>query len=531
MVYAQEEEPRDNIIDKILRALFGQDANDIPPDVELPPEVIEIINGLSGTPVATQSGEFDNDSEFVYDGELPNLNLDEYALTTPDQSDVQTYLTTLRKQPWRGWASKCLYYEKMLRDKGVNLKPYLLCGWTWFDAGLNPYAVNCKDNGDKTKRQSPSFFCKNEIGEGDKNKLLQIGGFQAYDQASANNYTKYYQLCHGDKPLSEVVSRVFYDSDQQSNSNYSYPKQLGVTVGGYSLVKDFVGQLNSVDSSVIATSVNKMTSDPRSHFFTSLLGKDDCMRVGLNVSATNSIPAAIRAAEPILDDPSKKHWAKYVVRRKKEFSAMVVALAEFDKENKESGGSSGSDTSVTPPPSGGSTSQGCPAASENITAPETSMKLLTRRDKCIQPTMVVIHWTVGWISPDTTMGVLNSRGLSCQFATGTGRQLQGLYMFDNLVERAACVKRYGNTISIEISGDSFDSVYNNTNHPKYNELKTSTAIAVRTTCWALKQYKIPNNQVYGHLELNPEDKSDPGKVYIDYFRKEVNKLCPNAANG
>lgn len=170
---------------------------------------------------------------------------------------------------------------------------------------------------------------------------------------------------------------------------------------------------------------------------------------------------------------------------------------------------------------------------EKIRVPNSRYLRLKQRLGCVKPNMVVIHWTYGWITPETTYQVLNKRGLSCQIASNDHSQLQLLDMYETVIDKGWCVKRHRNGINIEISGDSYDQILakspqsyrGKTYADYYDRLMDSTDIALDTTCWALEQYDIPKNQVWGHLELNPEDKTDPGAEYIQYFRQRVREEC------
>lgn len=522
----EPEKPK-SLVTAVLEIIFGKDVTEVPEDA--PQEVVDAINALSGTPIPVRTSEFDDDADYIFSKDLPQISYEAYGLKTPNKDNVNTFLAALSNEPSRTWAKRCLYYEKVLKSKGHNVNHYLLCGWVWLEGMLNPYAVNCKDNTNVALKQGASEYCSNSADRpGDKNGLLQLSGYQAFDQAVNNNYRKYYNECYGDKPLSEVLTKVYSESAQSPNDFWSYPKQ-----SGKGLIAEFGGEdgLN-VDENVIASS-KQMMLDRRSQYYTALLGKDDCVRVGLNISATGRLPQDIGKAS---------WWKGWYISHEQELADKVGALVEFDKQilaNQEAinaTDSASTDTGVEIPTTAGPPAQGCPTKEENIISPGSDFKLLNRRDKCVKPTMIVIHWTVGWIPPSATYNVLNDRGLSCQYGTGHNssgnlQQIQMLYMFDDVVERAACVKRYGNTINFEISGDSFDQVYKNPSHKNYANLMGSdgnggtTKKALDTVCWLMKKYSIPASQIYGHLELNPEDKKDPGAAYITYFREQVALKC------
>lgn len=479
------------------------------------------------------------DPEGVYSGDLPTNNHATYGLSNPSENQVKSFYDQVKSNPLRTWAKDCLYNEKVLTKRGEKLNPYLLCAWVWFEGALDPYAVNCKDNTSAEMRQSVAQECSAAASRsGDKNSLVQIGGYQGFDQAASNKYNYYFDKCYpsaDDAKLRSLLQNTFDNSKNTTNSYWSYTAQ-----SGKGMVQTYAPGIGSAQRSDIATSKteldllgnNDIAGERATQFYTFLLGKDPCLRVGLNISATNPLP----------DDIRTKGWAAYVRSNESNLSARLEALRILDRDLKaeyqtsgDSGGDNSDGSETGTPNTGSTTGQGCPNASQSITAPNSEVKLLNRRDQCIKPTMIVIHWTVGWITPETTLSVLNERELSCQFLTGTTngqtKQLQSLFLFPSVVERAACVKRYPNAISFELSGDSFDKIYNNPSHEKYKELmgsdgkSGSTGRAVQTVCWLLKQYNIPKNQVFGHLELNPEDKVDPGAQYIKYFRQRVATDC------
>jgi len=297
---------------------------------------------------------------------------------------------------------------------------------------------------------------------------------------------------------------------------------------------------------MIAESKTRLSNDPRSQFFTLLLGKDHCMRVALNIAATSKLPQDFEYARTNLNDDTKPHWAKGYIRRKddKKLAAMITAMSQFDLEQQQGTPPPVDEEeqgNVTPNAGNPASARGCPSAGQNILVPGSKINLLKVRNKCIRPTMVVIHWAGGgWGTPESTINALNSNGYSCQFAIGKTRQLQIQYLFSDVVEKAVCVGGYGNTISIEISGQWFDDVFENKNNSNYNELMGanglggSTKQALNVTCWVLKQYNIPITQVFGHNELNngqtvngvrTDVKSDPGQKYINKFRQRLTKDC------
>jgi N-acetyl-anhydromuramyl-L-alanine amidase AmpD len=203
-------------------------------------------------------------------------------------------------------------------------------------------------------------------------------------------------------------------------------------------------------------------------------------------------------------------------------SNMIAALYLFDTNSSSlTANSTGPGTTNQAPQK-----SGCPAGTESILAPDATFKHINWSDICIKPSMIVIHYSDFWGDANATLNVLDQRQLGCQFATDDGKQLQALYMYKDKVERAACVQDYNNfSINNEITGTNFDAIYKDPGNPKYATLMKETDKAIKSTCWQMKQYNIGVDQVYGHLELNPGRKVDPGKEYINYFRNRLRKEC------
>lgn len=410
-------------------------------------------------------------------------------------------------------AKELLAAEKKL---GSSTIPYLTTTWLWFEndfkGGIPPdnYQINCHDN---PSLQNVGTFCPNKrVNAQDKNTMLQIAGYQAFDRAADNHFIKAFTKCYGaNANPAPIMKRVY---ERSNNAAYSYRRYLSQT--DKDLVQTFSKQIDSATINDIARNKDEL-NDRRKQFFTLLLGKDPCMVIALNSEEVNE-GDLIRCIKN-----TSCGWAGYVRQRKQHLSNMVAALYKFDQ-----GTIPGEPTiGINPPVSSGGTAVGCDAAGTQITIQGTQRASLNRRDKCMKPTMLIIHWTVGWISAETTLGVLNDRGLSCHFATDQNKQLQALSFYKDKVERSACALGYNDSsISNEISGDSFDSIYNNPNHPRYTNLMKSTAQALQSSCRVMKQYNIPISQVYGHYQLTP-GKSDPGSAYLTYFKQRLAPMLNN----
>jgi len=192
-------------------------------------------------------------------------------------------------------------------------------------------------------------------------------------------------------------------------------------------------------------------------------------------------------------------------------------------------------------PGGGLVS--CEADSLRVMVPNTSYKKVQQSKGCTKPSMIVIHWSGAWSTAEATYNQMNvwktfngqTYQTGCQFATDTTHQLQMQDFWASSAIWGYCVGGDENEISIndEITGLNFDAVVTDSleldpANPRYADLKAESDRSIATTCWALKQYNIPKSNIIGHLE-SPYGKSvgkpDPGKKYIQYYRKRVNNEC------
>ena len=179
----------------------------------------------------------------------------------------------------------------------------------------------------------------------------------------------------------------------------------------------------------------------------------------------------------------------------------------------------------------------CPGPEERILVLDSEYKMLKKRQYCITPTMIVLHWSAAWTNADATYNVLNTRDLSCQFATDQYKQLQMLEFYQNKVEKASCVggtdelgRAYNDyAINFEMTGVYFNETIRDADlgpdhYKRYKELVLETDRAIATTCWLLKQYNIPKTQIFSHFELTP-GKIDASQEYEDYFIGRVQNEC------
>ncbi|MCX7996197.1 MAG: hypothetical protein N2691_00350 [Patescibacteria group bacterium] len=345
----------------ILETLFGKSSSDVPQELEneMPSRLRNALrDALSGTPFPsdvpleewmTEDETGPNNSAVVLDNailenytpgdeSLATYGLTDSRLKQPSEAIVQGLYEQLLRNPLRSWARDCLIYEKALKGKISDIRPYLSCAWVWFEGALDPNAVNCKDNSSRELRQSVAEPCSAANDRpGDQNSMLQVGGYQAFDQAVYGHYAKYFPLCHAESNFNRVLSRAFTNSSSSVNPFWSYGNQAGKK-----LVAKFKDEVDSVPFSVIARNKSQMDllgeggeplspaereAEERTQFFTLLLGKDPCMRVALNASAVASLPNDIKRRLE-----TGRGWAKYVVENVDRLSGMLLALRKFDRE-------------------------------------------------------------------------------------------------------------------------------------------------------------------------------------------------------
>lgn len=348
----EEQNPQQTLMEALVEALFGKGTEAVPDNEYVPDRLQKVLNdALSGTPFpedvnleelltetedGPSGGAFYEDEEFAKNYQVASDNSASYGLTQPSQEVVNGLYEQLKSDPLHVWARDCLYYEKYLKSKGMNVKPYLLCAWVWFEGMIDPNGVNCKDNSDTALKQNASAECSNfEVASrGDGNAMMQVGGYQVFDQAASDNFNKVFNLCHKPENFNRVLNRAYDESGRSINPRWSYPAQKDKE-----LVAEFIGEIDSVKTDVIgdrneidlrpdresppySSESSAYKEERRKHFFTILLGKDPCMRVGLNVSATANL----------VSDIANKGWASYVRKDITLLTGRLEALRKFDEE-------------------------------------------------------------------------------------------------------------------------------------------------------------------------------------------------------
>jgi len=164
-----------------------------------------------------------------------------------------------------------------------------------------------------------------------------------------------------------------------------------------------------------------------------------------------------------------------------------------------------------------------------------------RPGTCFKPKWIVMHITAG--SETTALQLFNyfnsgsdGRGVGTQFAIGKqGDDLQMTQSFTNKFETAYGVANYNNgAISIELTQLTIFSSKSQVPPKQYAE-------AIRLVKALMKQYNIPvgpygytwkapsnsnvnpPSGVYGHYQLNPDDRTDPGEGFMRDFRIDIAK--------
>lgn len=168
----------------------------------------------------------------------------------------------------------------------------------------------------------------------------------------------------------------------------------------------------------------------------------------------------------------------------------------------------------------------CPDPSTAIYLPNSDFRALNYQGGCIDPTMIVIHWSAAWTNVDATFNTLNDpdKNYACQLATDKDRTLQMQYLYKDQAQRGVCVGGYNDqALNNEITGVYFDEVFNNSDDDHYDELAIETEKSLASTCFLMKQYNIPITQIFGHFQLNPESKTDPGAEYLKYFLEKIDQ--------
>jgi hypothetical protein len=162
-----------------------------------------------------------------------------------------------------------------------------------------------------------------------------------------------------------------------------------------------------------------------------------------------------------------------------------------------------------------------------------------RPGTCIQPAKIVIHTTAG---PSTKAedtyrffaGGAGGAGTGTQFVIGKeGEVIQMAELFKDQVETTRGVQNYSDHISIEVVDDNVYGSKNEAPAVQYASL-------IKLVKQLMQQYNIPlgdlqydwkspNNEknmslgkgVYGHYQLNPQTKTDPGINFMRDLRKDL----------
>lgn len=197
-----------------------------------------------------------------------------------------------------------------------------------------------------------------------------------------------------------------------------------------------------------------------------------------------------------------------------------------------------------PPPSAGGTTSGPASKCEGTpVAFGVPKKLINiggaRKGTCFKPKWIVMHITASTeTSAEQLFKYFNSgasgRAVGAHFAIGIeGDNLQMFESFADKFETGAAVSNYNSgAISIEITRKTVFNSKGEVPPKQYAE-------AVRLVKALMKQYNIPVGQhdanwqspnnnfvdyppgVYGHYQLNPATRTDPGKGFLRDFKVDI----------
>ncbi len=163
-----------------------------------------------------------------------------------------------------------------------------------------------------------------------------------------------------------------------------------------------------------------------------------------------------------------------------------------------------------------------------------------RPGKCIEPRMIVIHTTTESDDYDSNYwyeyfasGAKN-RGVGTQFVIDqNGKVLQMMELLEDRVEAGRHVKNYNDeAIGIELVDEDVFSAKSEVPTAQYEA-------ALKLVRELMSQYNIPLGDVeadwqaasnsyvnsspgvYGHYQLNPVDRADPGENFFAQFREDL----------
>lgn len=168
-----------------------------------------------------------------------------------------------------------------------------------------------------------------------------------------------------------------------------------------------------------------------------------------------------------------------------------------------------------------------------------------RPGTCAVPAKIVLHTTAGALTADDLYNYFAAgspsgegyfRGVGSHFVVGNdGKILQMVESFDNKIEVAWAVANYSDHISIEMG---YGGVYNNRGEVPPAQYNATLGLVKNL----MKTYNIPLGNleynwsassdsptsqatpgVYGHYQLNPQTRTDPGSGLMRDFREDLKK--------
>ena len=160
-----------------------------------------------------------------------------------------------------------------------------------------------------------------------------------------------------------------------------------------------------------------------------------------------------------------------------------------------------------------------------------------RWDRCVVPERIVLHTTAGARTADETYNYFakgaGGRGVGTHFVIGSdGKTIQLAELYPSMLEYTAGVLNYRPHISIEMTTAASKPVYDNRNEATNEQYQATMKLVLLL----MQQYNIPlgnadyfqllpsDRGVYGHYQLDPLRKTDPGWGWMRDFREDLEKV-------
>ncbi|HLL60984.1 MAG TPA: hypothetical protein VK338_04660 [Candidatus Nitrosocosmicus sp.] len=206
----------------------------------------------------------------------------DYGLPQPNKSGYEPILNRIRNNGNVKWSvENLLQGEKLGKQKGFNIKPYITTAWVWFEVDQkgtvgwpDVYGINCNDNRPGYTSEVSAFCPVNNF---------QIAGYQA--KTRSNDYLNVYKRLYSDSDLRSVMQRVVSNSDKSVQPRFSYlsSNQQNKGLMQYLPNSEIPNNISIAD---IAANSSEF-SNQRKQFFTLIIGKDPAMVAVLNSYAVS----------------------------------------------------------------------------------------------------------------------------------------------------------------------------------------------------------------------------------------------------